>query len=218
MKRLFIAIPISAAIQKKALEFQKTYKNLPVRWLTGKNLHITIIPPWYENDPDRIKNILNEFSAQANTAQIETTRANKPHVTESSANASPAINIKFSNIFYGPNPAAPRLIWASGQTPTKLIQFKKNLETIFLQEKIIKKIEPRPFLLHLTLARLPLGMARFRQEDFKNFSIKKISEQIDWSETLDTFVLMESHLSSAGADYEILQKNKIFFGNLKYGQ
>lgn len=201
MKRLFVAIPISEAIQKKALEFQKKYHgptaiastatNPTLRWLTGKNLHITIIPPWYENDSNRIKNILNKFAEQ--TAQTFPTGA---------ASRPGPINIRFSDISYGPNLASPRLIWASGQTPGALIQFKKNLETIFLKEKIIQHIEPRPFLLHLTLA-------RFRQEDFKNFTIKKINEQIDWRETLNTFVLMESHLSSAGADYEILQQIKL---------
>ena len=193
MKRLFVAIPISEKIQKKALEFQKAYTSLQVRWLTGKNLHITIIPPWYENDPNRIKNILNEFSLKADTSQT---------------NPSPTgpLAIKFNNISYGPNPAAPRLIWASGQTPTKLIQFKKNLESLFLKEKILKQQPacggPFPFLLHLTLA-------RFRPEDFKDFPIQNLSEQIDWPETLHTFVLMESHLSSAGADYEILEQFKL---------
>ena len=182
MHRIFVAIDLSKELQKKVLTFQKSLSQKiftsasgsDVRWLSGKNLHITLIPPWYENNPTEIiaklKTIRGQFSA---------------------------FELEFTKITYGPNPNSPRLIWASGQTPPVIIELQKNLQKI-----LNISTENRPFLLHFTLA-------RFRQEDFKNFPIKTLNEKISWHQNVSSIVLMQSHLSRTGADYEILEKIKL---------
>jgi hypothetical protein len=47
-------------LQKKILTWEKILKPLPVRWILGKNMHITLIPPWYATEAEikKIKNIL----------------------------------------------------------------------------------------------------------------------------------------------------------------
>lgn len=169
--RLFVAIPISEKLQIQVLDWSRNYKNLPVRWLSGKNLHITLVPPWYTQDIASVKEDLE--SLKGKIASFE---------------------VKFETVSFGPKQSSPRLIWASGKTPPQIIELKT------LSEKALNHPpENRPFLLHLTLA-------RFRPEEFKDFSLKKLDEKINWMENINSIVLMESHLSQKGADYEILEK------------
>lgn len=181
--RLFVAIPISEDLQNQAFNFRKNYKNLHVRWLSGKNLHITLVPPWYTQDIASVKEKLESLKGKISP-----------------------FNVKFENISFGPNQSSPRLIWASGKTPPQIIELKTLSEKALGEKNLGEKAfnrqpENRPFILHLTLA-------RFRPEDFKNFPIKSLDERIDWVENINSIVLMESHLSQQGADYEILQTIK----------
>lgn len=173
MKRIFVAISISEELQTQALDFQCSHQNIPVRWLSGKNLHITLIPPWYTDDTDSVKEVLREI---------------KEEIT--------AFELRFQKISFGPSFREPRLIWAEGETPQEILSLINRLQKILNQ-----KNENRPFRLHLTLA-------RFRTEDFFSFPIKELNEEIDWREKISSIVLMKSHLSQKGADYEILEEIK----------
>jgi len=172
--RIFIAIPISEKLQKKIANYRDFYHGLPVRWLEGKNLHITLVPPWEEDDIDKVDKILKPLE-----------------------NKFGKIEIGFKNISFGPNPRNSRLIWATGKTPQKIIELKKSLEQV-----LNKPSKRKDFLLHLTIA-------RFRPEDFKNFPIKKIDDKMNWQDIAEEFVIMQSHLSRQGADYEILKRYRL---------
>lgn len=188
MHRIFVAIPISSELQKTILDWRENYQQsshqlhhqsphqLPIRWLPGKNLHITLIPPWYENDPP---SIIAKFQSIKNKIS--------------------PLNIRFTKITYGPNPTRPSLIWVSGKAPQALLDLQKELQKILQENGLKIPPENRPFLLHLTLA-------RFREENFHNFPIKILNENISWPENISAIVLMRSHLSQSGADYEILEK------------
>lgn len=131
-KRIFIALPISQELQKIILKWEKNYKNLPVRWLSPKNLHITLVPPWYESD------------IKKNSSQLECIK-------------SPFFDVVFESIEFGPDPKRPRLIWAKGKAPEALLALQKNVTKLTRQ-----KSERRPFKLHLTLARFrPENFAKF---------------------------------------------------------
>jgi len=169
--RIFTAISISSSLQGQILAWGKSRSELPVRWLNGKNLHITLTPPFYTEDVKDIQLKLRAINKKF-----------KPLV------------VKFEKISYGPNLNSPRLIWLQGKAPETIISLKTELEKILKRQP-----ENRPFLLHLTIA-------RFREKDFYNFPIKELEETINWQETVNSFVLMESHLSPKGADYEILDK------------
>lgn len=172
--RIFIAIPISKKLQGEIMEYRKFYQNLPARWLEGKNLHITLIPPWEEKNIEKTKEILKPLENKFGEIEME-----------------------FNKVFFGPNPRSPRLIWATGKAPNQIIDLKKTLEKI-----LNKPVERKNFLLHLTIA-------RFQPEKFKDFPIKKIDDEINWKEVAEEFVIMRSHLSRQGADYEILERFKL---------
>jgi RNA 2',3'-cyclic 3'-phosphodiesterase len=169
MKRIFIALPISPELKEKVKRCSSSYADFPVRWIASKNLHVTIIPPWQEQDIEPIKQKLNQITGQV-----------------------PPFTLNFHQISLGPISKQPRLIWASGPTPPELMKLKQTLEAILeLRE------EERPFKTHVTLA-------RFRPQDFHHFPSKKLNETVDWQQTVNTIVLMESRLSPGGADYEVL--------------
>lgn len=168
-RRIFVALLISEYLQEEARAFQKKYTCLPVRWLAGKNLHVTLVPPWYEDDTESV---------------IE-----KLKTCEGSTGA---FDVSFFAVTYGPTLREPRLLWAEGETPKQLCVLKECAEHC-----LGMKPEKRLFKLHLTLA-------RFRPETFSSFPIKTLDEKISWRQTSDSFVLMESHLSRTGADYETI--------------
>lgn len=105
-----------------------------------------------------------------------------------------SFNIRFESISFGPDRNRPRMIWATGQALQKIEDLRYKIYGALGREP-----EKRPFRLHATLA-------RFKPEDFAGFPIKNFDEKTDWRQKVDSFVLMESHLSAQGADYEILEK------------
>ncbi|OGL88098.1 2'-5' RNA ligase [Candidatus Uhrbacteria bacterium RIFCSPLOWO2_02_FULL_49_11] len=124
-KRIFIALPVSESLQNEIIAWEQSFSDLPVRWLKGKNLHITLVPPWEIDDTDKIVTLLN----------------GSKFVTE-------RIELRFDRVSFGPNPREPRLIWAEGQTVNQLSVIRNQLyETLGFSP------ESRPYKLHLTLAR-----------------------------------------------------------------
>lgn len=165
-----MAIPISDRLQKEISAWEKNLPALPLRYLVGRNLHITLIPPWYVDDIGKCDGLVKKTSRFGR------------------------FNIKFNTVSFGPNIYQPRLIWATGNAPPEIIGLRDALSDIFDQPK-----ETRPFRLHLTIA-------RFNPIDFPTFPIKKLKENVLWEEEVNSVVVMESHLSRQGADYEIIAK------------
>lgn len=172
-RRVFAAIPISSSLQREILAWEKKHATLPVRWLAGKNIHITLVPPWHETNCDDAIQLLKRVGGGGE------------------------IDIEFRDVSYGPSRQEPRLIWASGNAPRKLLDLKKQVEKAFG-----KKSEYRPWLMHLTIA-------RFDPRDFPKFPIKNLNEKVSWKERISSVVLMESLLKPSGADYEIIAEIKL---------
>lgn len=169
-RRIFVALSIEKQLQDEILAWEQQFKKLPVRWLTGKNLHITLVPPWYTDDVNPVIKKLREAEHFVGL-----------------------FDIAFSRVTYGPTMREPRLIWAEGRTPPQLLALKETIEKALDSEP-----EKRSFKLHLTIA-------RFRPETFTSFPIKTLDENVLWRQRCERFVLMESHLSRTGADYEIIE-------------
>jgi 2'-5' RNA ligase len=135
-KRIFVAVKISPELQEAILEWERNYNRLPVRWLAGKNLHVTLVPPREENDEniEKTKSVLKTFEGKIGQFEIE-----------------------FNKVEYGPHSQEPRLIWAEGKSPKILVDFKEKLELL-----LDHKSDYRPWLMHLTLARFhPKDFVRF---------------------------------------------------------
>ncbi|MBI2012847.1 MAG: RNA 2',3'-cyclic phosphodiesterase [Candidatus Colwellbacteria bacterium] len=124
--RVFVALPISEKLQQVILDWEKDFADLPVRWLAGKNLHITLVPPWYIEDQEleKLEGILQGVAGFGE------------------------FKISFRRVTFGPDPRRPRLIWAEGETPEGLLELYKKIHEVLGREE-----EKRPFQLHLTIAR-----------------------------------------------------------------
>ena len=169
-RRIYVAIAIPPDLQERMVAISRKY-DLPVRWIAGKNLHITLIPPWYAEDIDEVKEQLRRLEKHRK------------------------FYVAFNKVRYGPDSRNPRLIWAEGPTTKKILDLQEHVESA------LGAHDERSFRLHVTLA-------RFKPEDFLKFSTKVIDEDVDWKFMIDSIVLMESHLSAKGADYEILERIK----------
>src|SRR5438067_503805 len=102
--RVFVGIQISDEIKREIIDWQKVHSEFPVRWIEGKNLHVTLVPPWYEED---IGSIIEKLKS------IQTSR----------------FEIQFEKIFFGP-PREPRMIWVSGKVIQELLNLQKNLYSV----------------------------------------------------------------------------------------
>lgn len=131
-RRIFIAIGASEHLQKEILNWVSdagSKLDKQIRWIRPEDLHITLVPPWYEENVERIASKL-----------LEKIHGRNP------------FEIRFANVSYGPDPKNPRLIWASGEAPVEIKELKMGVETALGFES-----GERPYLLHITIARFKEG-------------------------------------------------------------
>jgi 2'-5' RNA ligase len=141
MPRIFVALQVSGALEKSALEWRKQYAALPVRWLGGKSLHVTIIPPWEESD---VRNVTETLKTLEGTTGL--------------------FEMVFTRVTYGPKQREPRLIWAEGEAPDQIFALKHGIERV-----LMKSPETRPFRLHLMLARFaPEEFSKFSVQTIRD--------------------------------------------------
>jgi len=124
-KRVFLAVPLAPELRQEIMEWKQAFNDLPVRWMNEQDLHITIVPPWFESRPEEVMDRLARFVPPS----FEHT-------------------IKFDRVRFGPTLKRPRLVWAEGPTPTEMLYVKQTLERWLSVPR-----DPRPFRTHLTLAR-----------------------------------------------------------------
>ena len=126
-RRLYLAIDIPKYLQKTIMDWENPWKEkIPANWLTGENLHITLLPPWEE---ENVENILERF-------------------TNLSLSIKP-FKIHFTDITYGAHPDTPKVIWVKGETPKEIGELKNKLLKHFPESKEKQSI----FIPHITLAR-----------------------------------------------------------------
>ncbi|BCX14896.1 MAG: RNA 2',3'-cyclic phosphodiesterase [Patescibacteria group bacterium] len=129
-KRIFVGIKIS----EKMLVFIKSWiKKNPwlyeqdFRLIKPENLHLTIIPPWYEENVD---NVILKVEDRLKNSEL------KP------------FKITFDNISTGPNTKNSRLIWIKGRPNPDILRIKSFLEKSLGFSSVSKKFVP-----HITIAR-----------------------------------------------------------------
>jgi len=129
--RIFVTLGVSEKLKKAIFDWEESFRKehpetwSQIRWLTPENLHITLVPPWYEDDEgvEKTKELLHSVEKRS-------------------------FSLDFRQISYGPNPKQPRLIWIEGQTSKDLIELKDNILSV-----LDRRPENRLFRLHLTIAR-----------------------------------------------------------------
>jgi len=171
--RVFVAIPATLEMQAAVERWQRGQRGLPpVRWIAGRNLHITLVPPWEESEIERVASVL----AGVEAAPFE---------------------VRFSRAESGPDRGAPRLIWATGETPAALLRLRDTVTTALGIEP-----ERRPYRLHMTLA-------RYRPTPPGQVVARVPPRPVDWRMPVGSFALYASHLLPSGAEYEILREVKL---------
>ena len=124
-KRIFLGIKANIDLISEIEIWQKYYnEKIKARWISNDNLHITLVPPWYEENITAVSKKIDSL-----------------------VNISP-FDVTFKKVTFGPTQVRPRLIWTEGQAPLQLHKLKNKLEKV-----LDIAPEKRDFKLHLTLAR-----------------------------------------------------------------
>jgi 2'-5' RNA ligase len=139
-RRIFVGFKIPEKIKKRAKEWRgrRLFFGKSIRWIKDENLHITLLPPWYEENVEEILKKIKSIKNYVNP-----------------------IKIIFEKIEFGPS-KKPRLIWARGKSGIEILILKRKIEEILGQK------DDRHFLLHLTLARFnPKNFKNFKVKNLK---------------------------------------------------
>lgn len=179
-KRLFIAINLPNEIKEEINRIiSKKLKRLgwPVRWIESENYHLTL----------KFLGYLSLEESQEITSVLK-------QVTQDQQ----SFNLTLSDFTLFPDPKRPRYICLGTENYKVLKDFANKIIKKVDQLSFIKP-ERRPFKPHLT-------MARFNKL-FNSASEEKL-EKIKFNKTFQvtSIDLMQSHLSSGGAQYEIVNK------------
>lgn len=102
MARIFIGLSVSETLAAKVLHLQQELSDLPVRWISKENLHLTLLPPWQ--------------------GEIEETKEHFLQFVPSSDEISYQLN-KITTIH--------NMLWLEGVAAPALIKLKTDLEHHF---------------------------------------------------------------------------------------
>jgi len=127
LHRIFLAINLPEKVKTELLGYKERWPELPARWATPENLHVTLM--FLGNTSDK----------ELHGIQIIAKEVAKKHRI---------FSFSLSQIIYGPTEQQPRMIWAVGEMSKELLSFKKDLANALGHQ------EERLFSLHITLARL----------------------------------------------------------------
>ncbi len=128
-KKIFIEIEIPAQVKKKLAQKIESWKNLPVKWVREKNLHMTVAFLGYVDE-----SVL-------------------PGICQSVSDAVAAIDsfdIEFERISLGPDAKDPQMVWVSGKVSDEL----KNLIESVEDSLNMSRGQRKKFIPHITLGRV----------------------------------------------------------------
>lgn len=181
-RRVFIALPISDSFKRKIEGWKKEF------WVKNPDVNNKIrwIPP--EN---LHITLIPPFNRDEKGIKEATVRLSGLEGEIGS------FNIIFERISYGPALAHPRLVWISGRHEVQAETLRQKIEQLL-------RLSPdkRPFSPHVTVA-------RFREYDFRTFSLRRLDEQFEFRETFEEFLLLASKTLPKGTVYQILGKFRI---------
>ncbi|NTW11274.1 MAG: RNA 2',3'-cyclic phosphodiesterase [Chlorobiaceae bacterium] len=168
--RVFIGIPAGEELLEDFVEFRKRHAGLPVRWIKPENLHFTVIPPWESENPAAVCELIAKVASAFQASRGVLTRVKT-----------------------GPLSSKPGLIWATGQAAPF---FGPLRDELYRALPVVRK-EHRPYLLHLTIARV-------RRDVQHELACMKLDEPVAWNALFRKLSLYESVLKQSGAEYTVL--------------
>lgn len=191
--RIFIAINLPQDIKKKLADYEKKWSELPAKWVSRDNLHITLI---FLGDLTDIE--LGEVCV----------------TTKEIVKNYNSFNINLNKVGYGPdNKIPPKMIWASGDPlPHKASEGQRKISELSLlkkdlEEALLQKVnfipENRGFTPHITMARI----STFKWRAIEPEERPEVNENIDLEFTVESIDVMESVLKKSGPEYIIIESN-----------
>lgn len=127
-QRIFFGIPVSGSLVEKIGRFSENMLTVPgLRTIKPNNLHITLVPPFYTNEPEAV------------FGKVDLNKKISP------------FDIVFDQLSIGSD-KYPRLVWLRGEAPKDLLAL-----TDLLQTQLGRQKEKTEYMLHLTLARFKKG-------------------------------------------------------------
>jgi RNA 2',3'-cyclic 3'-phosphodiesterase len=134
--RVFVGIKVTDEIAQELAELARPLERQGVRLMLSIDIHLTLVPPWNEID----------IAAAVATLQAAITDV-KP------------FPLTFLHLGYGPRLREPRLLWVECAASAELSDLQTTLMTAY------GKSNSRPFLPHVTLARLPSNGRRIARHN-----------------------------------------------------
>ena len=181
--RAFIALKSPPGWDEKLATLQRELKSKfgssAFRWVKTEQIHITL-----------------RFFGWLTMAQIEELKRLLPSI----GSAHPAFTLTCSGLGCFPNARRPRVLWA-GLAGDLSLASTLHSSIISATRDFGEPPEDRPFKPHLTLARLKEPDPR-QISDLKH--ILACGFEMDEPWRVDHFLLMQSHLSPQGPEYEKL--------------
>ena len=177
--RIFVALPTSDVLRKKVEDWKRGFKL--------KNPDVSNKIRWMPPENLHIT-LIPPFNKDEEGIK---------KVIETLTNIQGKIGkfeLNFEKISYGPTVHYPRLVWISGKSHKSAEGLKSLLEELLKLSRDNRQFSP-----HLTIA-------RFREHDFRTFSLKRLDELFEFRETFEEFLLMESKTLPEGAQYSVLGK------------
>ncbi|NCN53146.1 RNA 2',3'-cyclic phosphodiesterase [Candidatus Wolfebacteria bacterium] len=180
-RRVFIAINLSERAKDKIEQKIETIRGSftdNIRFIDRKNWHITLSFLGYQEDES-----IGEI--------VGTMEKIIPGIEQ------PEIN--FTDIDYGPKGKTPRMIWLNGDEETSKIlgDIRNSIEEELADREVVFNKDNRKFSTHITLAKL--RSSKDLPDIKTNLGINFLAGEA---------VLMESHLSQKGSNYEVLQASE----------
>lgn len=186
-KRIFLAVNLPTNIRKDLFLFQSELKEAfdkkAVKWVNKDNLHITLLFLGFVKK-EKVPFLQKKLSSFKNKK----------------------FSVEFDKITYYPeNKKSAKIIWAQG----------KSRELCELREKICKALskdfpissvcDEKEFKVHVTMGRI----RRWEFEKTSLSAIPEISQEVNLSFDVNSFVLLESKLKKGGAEYKLIEEYKL---------
>ena len=186
MKRIFVAVDISAEARNKVSVYMESLKrefaNVRAGWEKAEKLHLTL-----------------KFLGETSEAQLE--RLNE--IVRKIASVTPVFNLQIHGTGVFPSPHKARILWLGvGDQQGILRKISGLLESEC--EKINFPTEKRDFKAHLTVARL--------REPHKSLEIAQTHLQNEFEPVdfeVSELVIYESVLQSTGSVYQKVSKQNL---------
>lgn len=178
--RIFIAINLPSDIKKALANYERKWPELPAKWTTPDNLHVTLL---------FLGDLTDEELGEVCIAVKE--------VAENYDSFELILNV----IGYGPgDKLPPRYLWAGGEKSMEASALRDELEAV-LSEKIHLVLENRAFSPHVTMARI--NTLEWRQINPEERP--EVSQQVEMLFSVESIEVMESELKKGGPVYTTIE-------------